>query len=994
MPKISLSHPYYLLLLLALIPLAVWVHRESLAGLRGGRANWALGFRVALVTLLCLALAGLAVSQPTRKLAVLFVLDRSDSIPPDKKTAALEFVNMAARAMEPGRDEAGLLVFGSDAYLEMETTESLRVRQILSVVGRDSTNIAQAVRLALASFPGDAQKRIVLLSDGNENIEEVLRTSARDAQADGVQVDSVPLVYEYTQEVMADKLVMPSQVKIGEPFEVRLILRSTMDTTAVLRLLRNGSMISQQRVRLRPGPNVVSFEQSLEEPRFYTYEAIVEVEGDQLPDNNRGLGFTVVKGKPRVLIVDNYPEDSRFLATALGAQQVHAEIKRPAELPTTLAEFQNYDSVVLSNVSADQLSVDQMKMIRSNVRDLGSGLVMIGGDQSFGPGAYRGTPIEDALPVRMEVQKQKVMPVGAVAMVLHTMEFGDGNRWARETAAAVIDVVGEEDFVGVLDYEVGEQWGIPMQRARNKSQLKSALYRLNPGDMPDFHQIVKMALDGLQRDAKPAAVKHIIIISDGDPTPPSQALMKQIVDAKITISTVTVFPHGTGTETMEMMAEIGKGEFYNVTQPEEIPRIFLKEAQRVLKPAIIEEPFQPRLLEDSRLLQGIESTPPLLGYVATTPKEAPGVEVAMVSDRDDPVLASWRYGLGRSVAFTSDAKNRWAAPWLANWGANFTRFWAQTVRWTIRSTARAELDAQVDIRQQQGQIVVDAIDARGNFINGLDLRGSVASPNHSLKLRLDQTAPGRYEGRFSAPEKGQYMISLAYMDDQGIQRLHTIGAAIPYSPEYQELTANSSVMTNLAEQTGGKLWPTPAAEMKPNDTREMFRHDRASHTAPNELWPLLLLLAALLLPFDVAVRRLAITPMEVWQWAQARIAVARTGRRRHGAAREREPAMDRLFEAKEAASQRITSDDEAVSFRERLRDRATTGPAAPPPPTSTVASTPPTARRAAAPPPEAPPSPAAAAPESTPAAAEEPIGSSELTDRLLRLKRRRRDKRD
>src|SRR5262249_15121367 len=155
---------------------------------------------------------------------------------------------------------------------------------------------------------------------------------------------------------------------------------------------------------------------------------------------------------------------------------------------------------------------------------------------------------------------------------------------------------------------------------------------------------------------------------------------------------------------------------YNVQHAEEIPRIFLKEAQRVLKPAIIEEAFTPQMLRESQLLTGIDSVPPLLGYVATTPKQAPSVEVALTSKHDDPILASWRFGLGKAVAFTSDARNRWAAPWVSR-SATFARFWAQAIRWTVRSTARAALDTQVEINQRKGRVVIDAVDSKGDFVN-------------------------------------------------------------------------------------------------------------------------------------------------------------------------------------------------------------------------------------------------------------------------------------
>lgn len=899
---VSFTHPWYLVLFPILGAGGIYLARRSLADLRGARARWSLGLRLLILACGVLALAGLQVRQPARRLAVLFVLDQSNSIPTDQKQRQLDYVHEASKRMGP-EDMGGVLVFGSDAYLEIEVQPVLRLGRIHSMPGRDYTNLAGALRLAMAAFPEDAQRRIVLLSDGNENLGDAI-TEAAAAAGSGIQIDVVPISYRYSREAMLDKLVLPAEAKVGEPFEVRLIVRSTWQAPGVVRLLRNGELIAQQRVELRPGPNVVTFPQSLDRARFHTYEAIVEAPDDEVPDNNRGMGFVLVRGRPRVLIVANEQGDARYLEQALAGQQLDVDVRQPGRLPATLAEFQSYDSVVLNNVAAHQLTPDQMKSIRSSVRDLGTGLVMVGGPNSFGPGAYRGTPIEEALPVDMEVKKHKVMPVGAVSMILHTCEFPDGNRWAAETAAAVVDVLGERDKVGVLLYDIGERWGIPMQHAANKERIKAEIYNLNPGDAPDFQSLMSLAYDGLLRDASEAAVRHMIIISDGDPSPPTPELLARIARARITVSTVAVFPHGGGTGTLEEIARVGKGQFYNVRHPSEIPRIFLKEAQRVLKPAIIEEPFTPNTLPDSQLLAGIPRVPPLLGYVATSAKQAPGVEVALSSQRDDPILASWRYGLGRSVAFTSDARNRWAAPWLRSPGT-FSRFWAQAVRWTVRTTSRAELDTQVEIQQRRGRVTVDVVDAQGRFVNDLDIRASVAGERVSPRLRVDQTAPGRYEGTFEAPDQGQYVIALRYTDARGTPRIHTVGAAVPYSPEYADLAANTAVLTRLADLTGGRVYPVLNQESMLEHLAAVWRHDRRVHSAPRELWPLLLLAAALLLPADIAVRRLAVSRAD-WQEVTA-VLLARlrfpTNRRRTPS--EREEGLGRLALAKARAARRM-----------------------------------------------------------------------------------------
>src|SRR6266851_4856034 len=600
---ISFSDPGYLLLLF-LLPVLYFISRHSLSDLRPARARFTLGLRAVIFTLLVLGLAGLQVSRPSKKLCVLFLLDRSDSIPADQQEAAVRYVNEAARQMGPN-DTAGVLVFGGDAYVEFMPSPKLRVTSISSVVARDYTDLAGALRLALAAFPEDAQKRIVLLSDGNENLGSAIEEATAAASA-GVQIDTVPITYEYQHEVMLDKLVVPSEAKEGEPFDAEVIASSTYETDGILRFWQDGGYVGEQKVHLMPGKNRFKVPRTLTRPHFYQFEAKIEASPDTLPDNNRAMGFTLVRGKPKVLYVEGDPRDGAYLARALRAERVDVDLRAPADIPRNLAELQSYDSVVLSNVGAWELSPDQLKMIQSNVRDLGGGLVMVGGEHSFGAGAYGGTPVEAALPVDMDVQKKKHMPTGAVAMVLHSCEFPDGNRWAADTAAAVIDVLGAQDKVGVLLYGMGgEQWAIPMQPARDKERLKQLVYAASPGDMPTFDPIMRMALNGLQHTD--AQVKHVIVLSDGDPSPPAPEVMKAIRAAKITVSTVAVFPHGAGTQTLEEMARVGGGRFYNVRSSSEIPRIFLKEATYALKPAIIEEPFFPRVDPSQPLLKGFSA---------------------------------------------------------------------------------------------------------------------------------------------------------------------------------------------------------------------------------------------------------------------------------------------------------------------------------------------------------------------------------------------------
>src|SRR5262249_21680557 len=186
-------------------------------------------------------------------------------------------------------------------------------------------------------------------------------------------------------------------------------------------------------------------------------------------------------------------------------------------------------------------------------------------------------------------------------------------------------------------------------------------------------------------------------------------------------------------------------------------------------------------------------------------------------NRNDPIFAGWRYGLGRSVAFMSDDRAKWAAQWLG-W-PGYAKFWAQTVRWTLRPFSPSDYQSQVTMEGNRGHVVVDALDEQGRYVNKLQLRARIASPDTggiqgtaAGEQTLRQTAPGHYEGWFDAPRIGTYLVNILEKRPGGGPDASTvIGLSTAYSPEYKSLQANRYLMTQLAQAGGGKADPIPAA---------------------------------------------------------------------------------------------------------------------------------------------------------------------------------------
>jgi uncharacterized membrane protein len=850
------TNPLWLVLLPLAIGWVVWLTWKSDVQVSPWRRWTALVLRLIVVTALGLALAGLQWLRPLEGMNVFFLLDRSDSIPSSQQEAAREYVNKAFKHKK-GVDQAGVMVFGSEASIESSINPVLDLQKVHAVVGTERTDIAGAIRLGTAAFPETGQRRLVLLSDGNQNIGDALGAVLA-AKPLGVSIDVIPLGVARGGDVSVQKLALPTNIKKGQTFDVKIYAQADKAQTGSVRLYRNDQMLGEQKVELAAGKNLFTFPQTLTEPGFYSYDVALEGTEDLIAQNNRATSFTSVRGDPTVLIVSSDPAADVNLAEALKSANLEVKMVEVSGFPSTLAQMQSYDTIFLSNISAGDLGRDFMKLLESAVRDFGVGLVCVGGDQTYAAGGYRDTPLETTLPVDMELSSKKVLPSGALALIMHGMEFNNGNQVARDIAIAALDALGPQDEMGVLLWDGTERWLFPMTKKGDGRELGRQIAGMNQGDLPSFQHLLTMAHDGLKKSS--ANLKHIVVFSDGDPGGPTPDLMDAIVKDRITVSSVLIAGHSPP-QTMISIATQGHGRFYDVQSPADLPQIFIKEAAVILKSAIFEEPFKPQLTAPSEVVHQIGSKeyPTLLGYVATTAK--PRAEVPLVSEKGDPILAHWQYGLGRAVAFTSDARAKWAREWMG-WD-KYRQFWSQIAKWSLRRVDNADFTTDVSVEQGEGQLSVEALDEKGNFRNFLNLQAIVVSPKGERQtVHLDQTGPGHYEAKFPTKQVGAYLLHLMEMKDGKIRGSQVLGASVNYSPEFNATEPNLSLLHRLKESGGGKILDLA------NPTEGPFLHDRQKTFQPRDLWEWLLRFAIVLFPLDVGLRRIQLDPEEVRRAAQ------------------------------------------------------------------------------------------------------------------------------
>ncbi|MDF1661530.1 MAG: VWA domain-containing protein [Planctomycetota bacterium] len=882
--SIAFANPSYLVLLL-LIPVIVYFGRRSLAGLDQTRRRLALFVRSLSIIFLVLILAEVQWQDEQDKLEVAFVLDRSRSVPEETRNASLVAFNNINKNM--GRhDLSRLIVFGKDAATEQEINEAgQKIKRIQSLVGTDQTNIAKALDSAINSFSPGVKKRIVLFSDGNQTTGDFTALASR-AREKGIVVDVVPLSYKLTKEIFVEKVVLPKNVKLNAPYLIRVVVRSLAKTNAVLELYEGGQRIASRRLALEPGVRVETFTRILTKAGFYNVRALLkpEKDSDELYQNNKAFAYVYAKGESKILYVQGEDLDEKpspHFKTALANVGINFKTIIPAEMPRDENILQQYDAIILDDVAKYELTLKQQAAIARAVKNMGLGLVMIGGPKSFGAGSWQDPPegapggdgdrfpVERALPVKMEPKQKTVIPTGALAIVMHSCEFPQGNDWGRKVTMKAIQTLSAKDYVGVVYYGMsGSEWRFPMQKAANKNALKRRIQGMEPGDMPDFDSSMRMAVNGLLKVK--VSMRHMIILSDGDPSPPAPGLLKTCRDNKITITTICIQPHGgkQGSEValMKRIATTTGGKFYYLTGPKALPKIFIKETKRVARPLIRNIEFTPRASLKSPIIKGFNKLPKLYGHVMTAPKATASVILNTPEKDTQPILIAWRYGVGKSVAFTSDVKPRWSGAWIQS--PVYSAFWGQLVRWVSKDVEDSTFQVATKVEGDTGKIVVDAVDENGEFIDKLTVKGVVTTPDGKEQVvELEQAAPGRYKGEFKVGEVGNYTISLLSKDGKdSVAKAATSGLVFPYSDEFKKTQSNELILTEFAKLTKGRVVTLEEA-LKGDES--FFNHDLNIEESLVPRWEFLMILLMCLFPIDVFIRRVMLDYSKIWSWMRA-----------------------------------------------------------------------------------------------------------------------------
>lgn len=835
------------LLLLVLVPLALWAARTKLRAFSARQRAWAFGLRAVLFSSLILAAADPRLGRPDDRLSLVIAVDGSASIQAPQRGLEQDLLGRIIALARPD-DRLSVVDFG---------------RWAAPVGGgetppADATNLADALDLSESLLPSEGRRRVVLLTDGQQNLGRAQDAAARLAAA-GIEVSFFrPEPALALADAAVRGLEAPRYQRQGETLQADALVESTQATPATVRLFVDDRRVVEQTVELKPGSQRVPLTARIEEPGYHRLRVEVAAPDDAVAPNNAAEAFTVVKPTGRVLLLENRAGEAAELNEALQATGLQSEVRPASAVPPSAAPLQVYDSIVLVNVPSTAFSLDQQTTLQSYVQDYGRGLLVTGGNTSFSLGAYGTSVLGDLLPVDPTPPARRER--GNVALFLVMDKSGSMDIYrqdvskiamSREAASLAVEALGPDDEVGVITFDTRYEWIVPPTRLRGPADIAAVKARI-AGLRADGGTTIYPALEAAYQAAiqSQAKLKHIVLLTDGQSSDADYAsLIARMKPYNITLTTIGI-GSDTDTKLLTALAQLGDGRYYFTERALEIPKIVTRETTIVSRNPTVEGVIRPLLTEPSPLLADLQGKelPPLAGYVATGAR--PQAHTVLTSDRGDPLLAAWQYGLGRVVAWTSGARSDWAGDWLADPAAR--RVFAQAVRWSMPQPTDPSFQLEAAVDDTRLTLRVQAYEPDGRFADRRDVRATVVTPEgRGLEVPLRQVGPGSYEVTAEAPAPGAYAVEARDLNAGAATRTELGGFVVAADAELRTLGPNRPLLEQLAQATGGRELSSP---------EDAFVRDtawRATGWAP--LWPWLVALALFVLPLDVASRRLSLS---------------------------------------------------------------------------------------------------------------------------------------
>ena len=910
---------FWLVALLGVKRLAIW------------KLVLAIVFRSIVVTVIILLLAGISSVEKNRaELKVIYLVDISDSIDNKGEEWIGKYINdINTKLSEDTKVELNTFALNSRLIYESDSpgTKDFRFKfsdfashnppilplpnkgQLeLSDLNKDRTNIGSAIISSLGHFSEGSVKRIVLITDGNENVGDAIKAAAL-ARNEEVQLYTVsPPKSPFENELLLKKVMLPSELPMGKTAEIKVVVEnksaSSVKGKLNIFLLESDNkmrpeLYKQWNTIFLPGINVYKVKYMPKEQGFLRFETSLETKANVNIEKNKKINPVVVTGRSQILYVNGIKGRKLFLPDTLEEREVEVNIVNPDEMPETILDMLVYDSIIFSNVSRSMLKPGQMEIIEQYVKDFGGGFVMLGGENSFIQGGYADTPIEKILPVKMEggehKRKEKRYRISAVLIIDKSASMGGKKiTFAKKAAIELVHQLKDNDKLGIIAFDNNPYMITALRPVPAvEVDIVTKLSRLHPSGGTNIFPALRMAYLNIEDSG--ARKNHVILLSDGNTDFSyinKEALLKSYKNEDISISTIAIGKWFVNTDLLKEIANRTDGSFYRINDVTQLPKLIVKDVEdSISKTDIYEESFFPKKVANSQILQDIssEQLPPLKGYSITTLKI--GSQAPLITDirgKADPILANWRYGLGKTLVYTADAEARWSSNWI-KW-IKYNKFWSQALRWSMKDIPESDYSLKPTMIKNKPHLIIESFhkedllsdigtsedsavgakpmelkallykiesDQQSRLPRSLNVGGEESNPQSPIKnsqykvLPLRQIGPKSYVSPLEGIEPGNYFTNVQIVKDGKILSNKTKGLIIPrfkVSKPFDsgKLYNNEELLKKIALITNGKY--EPDVEDVTENLEEISKF--------NDLAKYLIPFAFLAFVIDIALRRI------------------------------------------------------------------------------------------------------------------------------------------
>lgn len=788
-------------------------------------------FFLRLVAVFCLVL-GLTnpyLLLPIKEEQVLFLVDRSASVQGTEQQVT-EWIEESLSSRKNSH-VVGVYTFAEDFQSEVAlTAEEVNLPVFTPMKSPGNTDIARALQLSTGIVDPNKATRIVLFTDGLETsgsvADELVKIAGGNVTIDVVQLERVA-----SEDVAVTSFETPPVAFEGEQQQLNVKLEATTDTKGELLLYQNDQLLSREQITLEKGTNSFTFRNASKGEGLLKYQVQVIVPDDGLIENNKLTSVTNVESSPRLLVVTNEGSHSN-IPTVIDQEVITTDVIDAIALPYDLSNYLAYDAIIFDNVPGHAVGEQKMTVIEQAVKNFGVGFMMVGGKNSFGLGGYFKTPIEKLLPVEMEIKGKQQLPSLGLIIVMDRSGSMSGSKleYAKEAAARSVEMLRDEDTLGFIAFDDRPWEIIEAEPLSNREAAVESILSVGSGGGTEIYSGLALAYERLaplklQR-------KHIILLTDGQSSTSNdyQTLIEEGAKNLITVSTVAV-GQDADRALLESLAEMGGGTFYEVEDESTIPAIMSTETAMISRTYIEDNPFYPVIYGDAAWTSLFaDGVPQMNAYIATTPKQT--ATVIAESEKEDPVLAEWMYGLGRTIAFTSDSTGEWSGD-FARW-SNWGDLWNTAISRLLPAYSEVPFTIQ---KASDGSYTVTDPSGKSSFIE----IAAVNEKGEELPVSSEPLAPGKSRVTVDS-EPG--LVFFRVSNEQ--EAVYQAGISIPYSEEYKVQKPNTGNLEMIASRTGGKML---------TEASEAFRTIDLKSSEKQSIQQFLILSAIILFFMDITIRR-------------------------------------------------------------------------------------------------------------------------------------------